>query len=261
MKKIYLITFMLLSGFLAFGQIDEEVKQEEVQLDEVQTLQEEMQPEEIQKQEEMRQEEMRLEEMRQEEIQEPEEVRQDEIQTLFQKGSHSVGGYGELSMLYTQIDDRDAFVFGARAGVLLGHIMTIGFCGSGFFNDAQYYNGIAEKVSIAGGYGGLFFEPILLPRFPVHIAIPVTIGVGGVAFARVYDYDEWDDYYPEESDAYMVIEPGIELELNITKFFRFSVGGYYRYTTDVDMMIGTYKVPTGFLRGFSGGINFKFGKF
>jgi len=191
-----------------------------------------------------------------------EDYRQDEIKTLFHKGrGGSVGGYGELSMLYTQIDNRDAFVFGARAGVLMGHMMTIGFCGSGFFNDSRYYDGMAEKISIAGGYGGLFFEPILLPRFPVHIAIPVTVGVGGVAFARMYDYNEFDDYYPEESDAYLVIEPGIELELNITRFFRFSIGGYYRYTTDVDLTIGTQKVPGDLLQGFSGGINFKFGKF
>jgi hypothetical protein len=191
-----------------------------------------------------------------------EEVRQDDIKTLFHKGrGGSIGGYGELSILYTQIDNRDAFVFGARAGVLMGHMMTIGICGSGFFNDPQYYSGITEKISIAGGYGGLFFEPILLPRFPVHVAIPVTIGVGGVAFARMYNYDEYDDYYPEESDAYFVIEPGIEVELNITKFFRFSIGGYYRYTTDVDMMIGTQSVPKDILQGFSGGVNFKFGKF
>jgi hypothetical protein len=191
-----------------------------------------------------------------------EEVRQDDIKTLFHKGrGGSIGGYGELSILYNQIDNRDAFVFGARAGVLMGHMMTVGLCGSGFFNDPQYYSGITEKISIAGGYGGLFFEPILLPRFPVHVAIPVTIGVGGVAFARMYDYDEYDDYYPEESDAYLVIEPGIEVELNITKFFRFSIGGYYRYTTDVDMMIGTQSVPKDILQGFSGGVNFKFGKF
>ncbi|MBN2274064.1 MAG: hypothetical protein JXR41_15820 [Bacteroidales bacterium] len=224
MKKIFLINLMLVFACLAFAQVDEEVAQEEYT--------------------------------------QQDDYRQDEIKTLFQKGKRgAVGGYGGLSMLYSQIDNRDAFSFGARAGVVLGHMMTIGFCGTGFFNDAQYYNGLTEKASIAGGYGGLFFEPIIFPRFPVHVSVPVAIGVGGVAFSRMYDYDDYDDFYPEESDAYIVIEPGIELELNITKFFRFSVGGYYRYTTDVDLVIGTEKAPTNLLRGFSGGINFKFGKF
>jgi hypothetical protein len=180
----------------------------------------------------------------------PEDYHGDEIKTLF-SGNNTVGGYGEISMLYSQIDDRDAFLFGARGGVLLGHMMTIGLCGTGFFNDAQYIPVLEDEVTLAGGYGGLFFEPILFPKFPVHVTLPVTIGAGGVALARMY----------EESDAYMVIEPGIEIELNITRFFRFSIGGYYRFTSDINLMMGDRAIPDDVLRGFSGGVNFKFGRF
>jgi hypothetical protein len=59
----------------------------------------------------------------------------------------------------------------------------------------------------------------------------------------------------------MIIEPGVELELNVTRFFRFSVGAYYRYTSDVDIENPDYTVPTDILKGFSGGVTFKFGKF
>jgi hypothetical protein len=188
--------------------------------------------------------------------------RQDEIKTLFPQGRRgSVGGYGELSLLYTAIDQRDALIFGARGAVLLGHSLAIGLCGSGFINDPKTYSEFAERVSITGGYGGIFFEPILLPRFPVHVAIPVTVGVGGVSAARIYEYNDYEDYYPEESDAYLVVEPGIELELNITRFCRFTIGGYYRYTTGVEMIIDGVTLPGDILQGFSGGVNFKFGKF
>jgi hypothetical protein len=191
-----------------------------------------------------------------------ENKRQDEIKTIFPQGRRgSVGGYGELSLLYSAIDQRDALTFGARGAVLLGHGLALGICGSGFINDPKAYSEFSERVSITGGYGGFFFEPILLPRFPVHIAIPVTVGVGGVSVARIYEYNDYDDYYPEESDAYLVVEPGIELELNITRFCRFSIGGYYRYTTDVEMAIDGVTLPGNLLQGFSGGVNFKFGKF
>ncbi len=187
----------------------------------------------------------------------------DEIKTIFSRGN-AIGGYGELSMLYSQINSRDAYTFGARGGVIMGHIMTLGLCGSGFFTDTYWSEGIQENITLAGGYGGLFFEPILLPRWPVHVAIPVTIGVGGLAAARVdqisNDYDD-DHYNLEASDAFMLVEPGVELELNITKFFRFSIGAYYRYTTNINLNIGTERLPSDVLRGFSGGINFKFGKF
>jgi hypothetical protein len=188
--------------------------------------------------------------------------RHDEIKTLFPRDRRgSVGGYGELSVLYTAIDKRDAIIFGARGAVLIGHSLAIGLCGSGFINDPKVYSGMAEEVSITGGYGGLFFEPIIFPRFPVHVAFPVTIGVGGVTAARFYEYDDYEDYYPEESDAYFVVEPGVELELNITRFCRFSIGGYYRYTTDVEMVIDGVVLPGSLLQGFSGGVNFKFGRF
>jgi len=78
----------------------------------------------------------------------------------------------------------------------------------------------------------------------------------------VNDEDNWNDNYKSEaSDAYLVIEPGIEVELNVTKFFRFCVGGYYRYTSDVDIEDPMFNVPTDILRGFSGGVTFKFGRF
>jgi hypothetical protein len=184
-----------------------------------------------------------------------------DIQTLM-GGNESVGGYGAISMQYTQLEDRDAFVFGARGGVIVGHMVTLGLGGSGFFNDMHYDAISGMDLSLAGGYGGFFFEPILFPNFPVHVAFPVLIGAGGVSVVSTNDGDNWDDYYNSEaSDAYMVVEPGVEVELNVTRFFRFCIGGYYRYTSDVDIQDPLYEVSPDILRGFSGGVTFKFGRF
>jgi hypothetical protein len=185
----------------------------------------------------------------------------DDIQTLMGK-NNAVGGYGAISMQYTELEDRDAFVFGARGGILMGHMMSLGLGGSGFFNDVHYDDATGKDISLAGGYGGFFFEPVIMPKFPVHIAFPVLIGAGGVAVVSVNDDKDWNDNYKSEaSDAFMVIEPGIEVELNITRFFRFCIGGYYRYTSDVDIQDPEYTVPTDILQGFSGGVTFKFGHF
>jgi hypothetical protein len=185
----------------------------------------------------------------------------DEIQTLMGH-NNSIGGYGSISIKYGEIDNKDAFVFGARAGMVMGHMMTLGLGGAGFFNDVQYSQSLQQDVSLAGGYGGFFFEPILMPRYPVHVSFPILIGAGGVAVVTVDDNDNWNDNYKSEaSDAFMVIEPGIELELNVTKFFRFCLGGYYRYTSKVDIEETEFDIPTDILKGFSGGVTFKFGKF
>lgn len=186
----------------------------------------------------------------------------DDIRTLV-GSSNSIGGYGALGMQYARIDDRDAFVFNARGALVLGHMVSLGFSGSGFFNDVHYESSIATDVSLAGGYGGFFFEPILMPTLPVHVAFPVTIGAGGVALVSVNDDNFWEDNYQSEaSDAFLVIEPGIEVELNVTQFFRFCVGGYYRYTSDINISHPLeYQIPENVLRGFSAGVTFKFGRF
>jgi hypothetical protein len=183
------------------------------------------------------------------------------IQTLV-GSSNAVGGYGAISMQYTELEDRDAFVFGARGGITLGHVVTIGLGGSGFFNDVHYDEATGMDISLAGGYGGFFFEPVVMPKFPVHVSFPILIGAGGVAVMSVNDDEDWNDNYKSEaSDAFMVIEPGMEIELNITRFFRFCVGAYYRYTSEVDIEDPQFNVPSGILKGFSGGVTFKFGRF
>jgi hypothetical protein len=189
--------------------------------------------------------------------------RSDDVKTLMGKGN-PVGGYGAISMQYTQIDNRDAFQFGAKGGILIGHMVTMGLGGAGFFNDSKYNNITGEKYSLAGGYGGFFFEPILFPKFPVHIAIPILIGAGGIAVVTSKDDNNssWDDNYDSKaSDAFMVIQPGVELELNVTRFFRFCLGAYYLYTSDVDFQDTNYDVPKDVLQGFSAGVTFKFGRF
>jgi len=185
----------------------------------------------------------------------------DEIQTIMGK-NNSVGGYGAITVQYTELEDRDAFVFGARGALVMGHVMSIGLAGSGFFNDVKYDEVSELDISYAGGYGGFFFEPMIMPKYPVHVSFPILIGAGGLSVVSVDENEDWNDNYKSEaSDAFMVIEPGVEVELNVTRFFRFCVGAYYRYTSDIDIQDPLFNVEKDVLRGFSGGVTFKFGKF
>jgi len=185
-----------------------------------------------------------------------EKIKDDEMKTLIGK-SDDIGGYGGLSVLYSQIDAKDAFVFGARGGLIMGHVFALGIAGTGFVNDSHLDNVLDRNVSLAGGYGGMFFEPIIFPKFPIHISVPVLIGIGGVAYTSV-EIGQWEnDYFVEDSETFLVVEPGIEVEMNITQFFRFSMGAYYRYTSEIELMNTDKDV----LNGFSFGVNFKFGKF
>lgn len=192
-------------------------------------------------------------------------VAQDEkerMSTLFggNKGQIDYGGWAGLNFGYNQVDGKDTYKIGARGGVLINHRFTIGLAGNGFFSDREYDDIIPDHtVRIAGGYGGLFMEATLFPFFPVHLSIPVIIGAGGVA----YTSNNWSDgeYYwgreKYDSDAYFLLEPGLEVELNLIKFMRLAVGGTYRFTSDIDMV----NTSSGMLRGLNWHFCLKFGSF
>jgi hypothetical protein len=196
-----------------------------------------------------------------------------EFKTIFHgnKSNNKIihGGYGGIMMNYTQIDHKDAFLAGIRGMWIINHGIGIGIGGYGFANELKFYSDAdnTSDYSLAGGYGGLTIEPIIAAKSPIHVSFPVLIGAGGVASIQ----EQWspypvhdNNYYSEDSQAYFVIEPGVEVEFNMVKFFRLAIGGYYRYTSDVELQAWTgtdYKSINPDLSGFSVGMTLKFGKF
>lgn len=178
------------------------------------------------------------------------------------------GGWGGFSMGYSKIGEQDAFISGGRGGWLIDHRLTIGGGGYGFytnFNHSNISSPTADNYSLAGGYGGLLLEPVIAPFNPVHISIPVLIGGGEAGVVDEYAYHGHSDY--TAYGPYFVLEAGIDIEMNIVKFFRLAVYGSYRYTSDLDIDyqsadgLTQFSVPSDALRGFNCGLTFKFGKF
>ncbi len=178
-----------------------------------------------------------------------------QISTIFSKGRNN-GGYGALSFEYTQIDGKDAFLMGARGSWIIDHSFAIGFGGKGFINDVNYDNWRYNNLdyNLAGGYGGLYLEPILAPRLPVHISFPVLFGVGAVA--QVEDHHDWT-YDNSKSDAFLVFEPAVELEFNMTRHLRLAGTIGYRFTSKIDMVNTNSDV----MEGANIGLILKFGRF
>ncbi len=181
-----------------------------------------------------------------------------EIQTLLGKNiSH--GGYLGLSMGYTQINGTDALTAGGRIGWVINHRFVIGIAGNGFANSVYNNDPVLQtETLIEGGYGGLFVEPVIGSRLPVHISFPIVFGAGSVSLNKSYydGADPWESYSYDE-DTYALVEPGVEVELNMLKFFRIAVGASYRYTTDIQLQ----NLKSGILDGLSGTVTLKFGKF
>jgi hypothetical protein len=189
------------------------------------------------------------------------------MRTVFgNSGIRSNGGYGALTTGYTQIDGLDAITIGAKGAWIINHQIGIGLAGHGFISERRVDETLNEDFRFAGGYGGLMFELIALPNSPIHLSFPLIVGAGGVSYVRdsAFSNDFDRNPYSEDTEVFFVVEPGIDLELNLVKFMRLGIGVSYRYTSDISL---TYLdnqqaiAGKGFLKGLSGGITLKFGKF
>ena len=91
-----------------------------------------------------------------------------EINTVFKREKRD-GFYGSFATGYSPIDDKNGLVFSSRGGWIMDHWFAFGFAGTGFVNnidnlDSYYYSSSTDEYSLAGGYGGLFVEPMLFWR-------------------------------------------------------------------------------------------------
>jgi len=184
----------------------------------------------------------------------------DGIQTIGGKG-RAVGFYIGFNTGYTQIDHLDAFTAGAGIAMIANHNLAVGFAGKGFFTE-PFRTDISSDVqyNYAGGYGGLLIEPIVMPRYPVHVSFPMLIGAGGIASNTIFGFNypyEYTDFYLGDAEAFMVFEPGIDVEMNVARWLRFSMGGSYRITSSLDA--SAFK--SDLMNGFSGEVSLKFGIF
>lgn len=191
----------------------------------------------------------------------------EQMKTLFgNSGIRSNGAYGGISTGYTQIDGLDAITMGAKGAWLINHQIGIGIAGYGFISERKADVALNDDYRFAGGYGGLMFEFIAAPNSPIHLSFPLTIGAGGVSYVKNTDLfnDIHYDSFTEDTEVFFVVEPGVDLEMNLLKFMRLGIGVSYRYTSEVNL---TYQdnsqaiAGNDLLKGFSGGITLKFGKF
>jgi hypothetical protein len=180
-----------------------------------------------------------------------------EIKTIFKKEKKD-GFYGAFSAGYSSIDNKDGLTFSARGCWIMDHCFSVGIGGTGFINELdqigfRFNSETNNDLKLAGGYGGIILEPIIMPLKPVHLSFPILLGAGATSSFKNYDYFSTD--YVE--DFFWVIEPQAELEVNFTRWLRFALYAGYRYTSQLNIT----DISKNALHGYSAGITVKMGMF
>lgn len=174
------------------------------------------------------------------------------------------GGYGAFGSRMSTIHGERAFFLGGRGGWIINHRLVLGGAGYGLVNEIGRVTAPdGTERHLGMGYGGPMLGLILASDRLIHLTLDVVVGAGGAAWERFDDDgDDWEDQLDDDDEddygsAFFVVEPSINLELNVAPFLRVSAGVGYRYVKGLDMPC----VKEDDLRGRTFGVALKFGHF
>jgi hypothetical protein len=153
-------------------------------------------------------------------------------------GIASLGWVFGMEQGYLQFNNRDLWIGGASAGILINHNFTVGVSGHAWnIKKGIEYSEVTDTtgVYLDGGYGGLILKYTVKPESLVHMSFSVLFGGGGAAYFTEKEYTRWDNgkakiYHKMlATDIFYAIEPGGQLQVNLLKFLRLNAGVSYCY--------------------------------
>ena len=190
-----------------------------------------------------------------------------ETQTIFGSGAKVTGWFIDFNNTFSQLNGQNGYMPGFAGGIIMNRNFKIGLIGKTIDShetSLQFDDIFDEPVYLVGGHGGLFLEASPIDNKVVHISIPFIIGCGTAEYIskdlypEIEDGDEMDYCRKQMSTSpYWVVEPGANIEVNVTGFMRLYAGYSYR------LMMGLKLANTesNALNGSNFNFGIRFGKF
>lgn len=172
-------------------------------------------------------------------------------ETLVGEEIHS-GGYGGPVWKLTSINGTTTSLTGGRGAWLINHAFGIGGGGYGTVSDVKAEFTLDDRpLYIELDYGGLELEYIHDSDKLLHWTLHTLLSTGTVKLRQ---------HAPDrevQSDKIYLLEPSLNADLNIARWFRIGFGVSYRYVIDLDLS----PLSQSDLSSLSGLICLKFGSF
>jgi len=175
-----------------------------------------------------------------------------EYRTIFDNQDLRISGMGGPFMQFTSVAGEFGHMMGGGGAVLINNFFIGGY-GLGLTNSIPDYVNDHPTDRLTLGHGGFWLGYALFGQKPVHVSISSMIGWGEFGIMQ------FDGYYPFLRDKIFVVAPTVEVEVNLTRYFRIGAGASYNLYTGLDEGMHGYRssdisAPGGFL-------SFKFGWF
>jgi hypothetical protein len=182
-------------------------------------------------------------------------------ETLIRSDKFTSGGFGGPVLKYTSFNNSGAMIIGGRGGWIINHSFVLGGGGYGLTTQVpvDVLDGdiiIKDSDNLYIMYGGFEMEYIFRPLKVIHISIYTLLGGGSIGYRSEFQDNHYDCGY-NMGKSFFIAEPAVNLELNVTAFFHLAFGASYRYTNGANYKL----INDDDIRGFSGIITVKFGRF
>jgi hypothetical protein len=173
------------------------------------------------------------------------------------KISHSA--YGALSTKFTRFNGENAIVTGAYGGWMINHKLMLGAGGYALVtsHDGYGFNESNIQNKLRMGYAGFVGEYTFLEKKRIHASANLLLGAGAVVNGYIPSGGHLEDLESEDESGFLVVEPTVSIETDVTKWFRVGVGAGYRLIGSSEMTGITDRQ----LSGATANVTLKFGIF
>jgi hypothetical protein len=175
-----------------------------------------------------------------------------EYQTIFDNQDLRISGLGGPFMQFTSVAGEFAFMIGGGGAVLLDNFFIGGY-GLGLANTIPDYVNDNTSDRLTLGHGGFWLGYALFGEKPIHVTVSSMIGWGE------FGVMQYNEDYPFVRDNIFIIAPTVEVELNLTRYFRIGAGATYNIYTMMDENLHGYTNSD--ISSAGGFLSFKLGWF
>ena len=142
-------------------------------------------------------------------------------------------GYGALTTNYSKFNGENAMFVGAYGGWLINHKLMLGLAGQYLVtqHDGFGFNQETNKRNeLKMGYGGLMVEYTFLEKRKIHATANSIVGFGVITNGSNggYDPETGESWRSVDESGFLAFHPSVNVELDVTRWFRVSAGGGYR---------------------------------
>ena len=181
-----------------------------------------------------------------------------DVQTIFKGDLRASGGYGAITNKFTTIRGEYANLVGLYGGWYINHRLMIGVGGAASTNNLlvpqQFSTNPLRPRTWQYGQFGMVAEYVPNSDKAIHLAFHLFSGAG---FTLQYQREDWSQSGHDnatDENWFVVVEPGVQLEVNLFKWMRLSpgvsyrgvFGSYGRGLTDTDLSAVSYNATMKF---------------